>query len=68
MIELILDRFNYVKCLKTDIENLRNIVDISQDSLVEANKKNRELENINIGLKAQIRELKLQNLEMIIKK
>ena len=58
MIKKILDNFNYVKELKKEIGNMQSIINKNREEMIEFNKEKRNLENINVGLKAQIRELK----------
>ena len=57
MTKIILNNFNYVKELKKEIENLKFIAETNQNSVIELSEKKRDLENINTGLKAKIREL-----------
>ena len=58
MIEKILDNFNYVKELKKEIENMQSTINKNREEMIEFNKEKRSLENINVGLRAQIRTLK----------
>ena len=57
MIKKILDNFKYVKELKKELGNLQYIANTNQNSVIKLSEEKRDLENINTGLKAKIREL-----------